>query len=159
MKLCRDGSPPSPTTGLDVKSMACWTAQTPGKRHPIHPVETTSDTNSSFRLQPQGIDWRLWAGHVDLQTPREEGEIVASVVTTQLSHQTSDLGWHPFFSSLRSEVSLSVIRLAHRLQPVSAHTVLDFLHRDVAHQCIGAGAVPMLLARRYPDPITGADRL
>ena len=53
---------------------------------------------------------------------------------------------------LFDEVSLTVIRVAHRLQPASAHAVLGLLHRDMAHDRVRAGAVPMLLAGRYPDP-------
>src|ERR1022692_5114439 len=51
-----------------------------------------------------------------------------------------------------------VLRVGHRLQPRHMLAALMFLHGDVLHAVLGRGAVPVLLARRNPDRVAGADR-
>src|SRR5437016_1856339 len=40
-----------------------------------------------------------------------------------------------------------------------AALVVDLLHREVGHEAVGGGAVPVLLARLEEDPITRPDGL
>src|SRR5450759_1882634 len=50
-----------------------------------------------------------------------------------------------------------VLRVGHRLQPRHMLAALMFLHGDVLHAVLRRGAVAVLLARRKPDRIAGAD--
>src|ERR1051326_1431255 len=49
-----------------------------------------------------------------------------------------------------------ILRVADVLEPSDGLAVERFLHGDVHHAGIGAGAVPMLLARRNPHGVAGA---
>src|SRR5262249_30268938 len=50
-----------------------------------------------------------------------------------------------------------ILRVGDVLEPGDGLAVERFLHRDVHHASVGAGAVPVLLARRNPHGVAGAD--
>src|ERR1043166_6572933 len=50
-----------------------------------------------------------------------------------------------------------ILRLGDVLEPGHGLAVERFLHGDVHHAGVGAGTVPVLLARRNPHRVAGAD--
>src|SRR5215470_7794575 len=50
-----------------------------------------------------------------------------------------------------------ILRVGHVLEPGDRLAVEHLLHGDVHHAGVGAGAVPVLLARRNPYRVAGAD--
>src|SRR5205823_6001743 len=51
--------------------------------------------------------------------------------------------------------SAAILRVRHLLQPFDDLAVLDLLDGDMAHRRGGRGPVPVFLARREPDDVTG----
>src|SRR5437588_816509 len=50
-----------------------------------------------------------------------------------------------------------ILRVGHVLEPGDGLAVEHFLHRDMHHAGVGAGAVPVLFAGRNPHGVAGAD--
>src|SRR5271166_237996 len=65
----------------------------------------------------------------------------------------------PLKGPVQGEKSLAILFVAHVFQPIDDLTVELFLDGDMRHGRGRRGTVPMLLARREPDHVTGMDFL
>src|SRR6516162_3459384 len=63
---------------------------------------------------------------------------------------------HPTFRCSSAALAL-VLRVGHVLHPLDVLAVERLLQGDVSHRCGRARAVPVLLARRDPHRVAGAD--
>ena len=79
-------------------------------------------------------------------------------MVVHLAKGCSDTGI-PLKGPVQGEESVAVLFVAHVFQPIDDLTVELFLDGDMRHGRGRRGTVPMLLARRKPDHVTGMDFL